>query len=51
MTVQSIVELAPDRPRLHPRVAEAVAGIVAFALLSGAWLSFFVFVPFDFRLR
>ena len=34
--------------RLLSRLAEPVAAALAFALLTGAWLAFFTFVPFDF---
>jgi hypothetical protein len=38
---------AQSRRRLH-RLAEPALAVLAFALLSGAWLAFFMFVPFDF---
>lgn len=50
MTVSPTIELV-SATRWHERLAEAVIGLVAFALLSGAWLAFFMLVPFDFTIR
>lgn len=37
--------------RLAARLAEPALAALLFALVTGAWLAFFVFVPFDFRVR
>jgi hypothetical protein len=50
VTVSPTIELATRTFWRHERLAEAIAGVIAFALLSGAWLAFFMFVPFDFRI-
>lgn len=34
--------------RLLARVPEAALAALLFALVTGAWLAFFYFVPFDF---
>jgi len=48
----SQAELAARRTRTtHPllaRLAEPALAALLFALLAGAWLAFFMFVPFDF---
>jgi hypothetical protein len=37
------------RPLVHG-LAEPALGTLLFTLVCGAWLAFFVFVPFDFTL-
>jgi hypothetical protein len=37
--------------RLLARLGEAALAALAFALLSGVWLAFFTFLPFDFTPR
>lgn len=52
MTV-SPVQLTAERAqarRLLARLVEPALAALAFALLTGAWLAFFTFVPFDFTL-
>ena len=48
----SQAELAARRTRTtHPllaRLAEPALAALLLALLTGAWLAFFMFVPFDF---
>jgi hypothetical protein len=47
----SQIELTTGRAqsrRLLHRLAEPALAALAFALLTGAWLAFFTFVPFDF---
>jgi hypothetical protein len=54
MTVSPTVEIRPSDARIGPltaKLARAALVLVAFALLSGVWLAFFTFVPFDFSLR
>ncbi len=34
--------------RLVARLAEPALAVFLFALVTGAWLAFFTFVPFDF---
>ena len=51
MTVSPAIELTPCTHQLRAKVAETVLALVAFALLSGVWLAYFTFVPFDFRIR
>jgi hypothetical protein len=50
MTTSHPVELsaATVRHRLFARVPEAVLAALFAALLTGAWLACFMFVPFDF---
>jgi hypothetical protein len=51
MTVSQI-ELTAARAqksrRLIRRLAEPAVAVLTFALLTGAWLAFFTFAPFDF---
>ena len=51
MTVSPAIELAPGTHQLRAKLAQAVVALVAFALLSGVWLAYFMFVPLDFRIR
>jgi hypothetical protein len=37
--------------RLVVRLAEPALAVLLLALVTGAWLAYFVFVPFDFRVR
>lgn len=36
------------RPRILARLVDAALAVLLAALLSGAWLAFFLSVPFDF---
>lgn len=55
MTTTSHIELATSRQWSARRIVEslpqAAVAAIAFALLAGAWLSFFMVVPFDFTIR
>jgi hypothetical protein len=35
--------------RILARLPQAALGALAFALVTGVWLTFFLFVPFDFH--
>ena len=52
MTASHAVALATaalrKQHRLLARVPEAALAALLFALVTGAWLAFFWFVPFDF---
>lgn len=37
--------------RILASLPEAALAALAFALVTGAWLTFFLVVPFDFRVR
>jgi hypothetical protein len=53
-TTQHIQLESRDERRLQgiaARLTEPALAVLLFALLTGAWLTFFVFVPFDFRVR
>jgi trans-aconitate methyltransferase len=55
MTVSQHIELATGSGhktrRIVERLPQAALAAVMFALVMGAWLAFFVFVPIDFRVR
>jgi hypothetical protein len=55
MTTTSHIELATSRRwstrRTVESLTQAAVAAIAFALLAGAWLSFFMVVPFDFTIR
>ena len=55
MTTSPHIELATSRRWSTRRIVEslphAAVAAIAFALLAGAWLSFFLVVPFDFTVR
>ncbi len=55
MTTSSHIELATSRRwsvrRIVESLPQAALAALALALLAGAWLVFFTFVPFDFRVR
>lgn len=44
-------ELGPDTGRLLAKVGRAIVSLVAFALLAGVWLAYFIVVPLDFTVR
>ena len=52
MTVSSTIDLATSSARstrqLHSRLLYATFAVLAFALVTGAWLAFFTFLPLDF---
>ncbi len=51
MTASPQIELAPATPRSHRIRADLVELVLAallIALVTGAWLAFFTFVPLDF---
>jgi hypothetical protein len=52
MTISQHIQLAPSQvPLSHglrARITELALATFLFALLSGAWLAFFMFFPFDF---
>lgn len=51
MTASPKLELAAAPPAartLRSSVAEAVLATLLFALVTGAWLAFFLFLPLDF---
>lgn len=52
-TTQHIHLAAGDERSIRrlARLAEPALAALLFALVTGAWLAFFVFVPFDFRVR
>ena len=55
MTTSPHIELATS-PRWSARrtvesLTHAAVAAIAFALLAGAWLSFFIVVPLDFTVR
>lgn len=55
MTTSQHIELAASPSwsarRIMASLPQAALAVGLFALLSGAWLAFFMFVPFDFTLR
>jgi hypothetical protein len=55
MTVSTTLEIPASRlsriNELASRLARAAIALVAFALLAGIWLAYFMFVPFDFTVR
>jgi hypothetical protein len=55
MTTTHHIQLESGEERsLHglvARLAEPALAVLLFALVTGAWLAFFTFVPFDFRVR
>jgi hypothetical protein len=55
MTTTQHIQLASGDERtfhrLVARLAEPALAVLLFALVTGAWLAFFMFVPFDFRVR
>ena len=51
MTISPTIELVTRPQWISSKIAETVVALVAFALLSGIWLAYFTFVPFDFRIR
>jgi hypothetical protein len=55
MTTTSHIELTTSRRWSTRRIVESVPhaalAAIAFALLAGAWLEFFTFLPLDFRVR
>ena len=55
MTTSPHIELATGRRwstrRIVESVTHAAVAAIAFALLAGAWLEFFMVVPPDFRVR
>ena len=51
MTVSHPLEIDATAPRSHrllEQLPEAILAVVVFALVTGAWLAFFMFVPLDF---
>ena len=49
MTASQYVELAAQKSHtILSRLPEAALAALLFALVTGAWLAFFWFVPFDF---
>jgi hypothetical protein len=51
MTASHTIQLAAHRSRsLLSRLPEAALTTLMFALVTGAWLAFFLVVPFDFTL-
>lgn len=55
MTVSPHIELTTGSGRKARRIVEGIpqAALAAlmFALVTGAWLAFFMFAPIDFRVR
>ncbi len=55
MTTSSHIEPATvsrwNAHRILASLPEAALAALAFALVTGAWLTFFLVVPFDFRVR
>jgi hypothetical protein len=55
MTTTQHIQLESGAERsvrhLVARLAKPALAVLLFALVTGAWLAFFTFVPFDFRVR
>jgi flagellar motor component MotA len=50
MTVAT-VELVTAMQHLQAKAADAVIALVAFALLTGVWLAYFMVIPLDLRIH
>lgn len=55
MTVSPTIETRTSRTvrfdRIAPRLAHGAVALVAFGLLTGVWLAYFMVVPLDFTVR
>ena len=50
-TVSPAVELRAHRLEIASKLAHAAISLVAFALLAGIWLAYFMVLPPDFTVR
>lgn len=51
MTTLTHIAVAPATTRIVRRAFEVALVVAVAAALTGAWLAFFTFVPFDLRIR
>ena len=55
MTVSPTIEIRTSKTarsdRLASRLASGAVALVAFGLLAGVWLAYFMVVPLDFTVR